>query len=172
MRASSFVVLLVWLGGCGYLPWSPGPDRVAAEFWDAVRVGELDRARTLSSRTSDDLLGQWQGRFSIEEIELGEALRNERSAIVNTSLVTMRGEFELRMSFQTHLVREERQWRVDVDRTRQDFAKAAIASAAARVRSAISEGMYELGEALEKGLRELEESLREALEDPEGERSL
>ncbi len=172
MRGATLIVLLVWLGGCGYLPGGSGPGEIAAEFWDAMRAGELDRARALSSRTSDDLLGRWQGRFSIEEIDLGETFQNERSAIVETSLVTMRGEFELRASFQTHLVREEREWRVDVDRTRQEFAKAAIASAAARVRGAIAEGMVELGEALEEGLRELEESLREALADPEGERSL
>lgn len=137
-----------------------------------MQTGELDRARELSSRTSDEFLGRWQGSFSIEKIALGETRRNDRSASVDTSLLTTRGDFELHTSFETHLVREDRQWRVDVGRTRQEFAKAAIAAAAARVRGAISEGMFELGEALEKGLRELEESLREALEEQDRKRSL
>jgi hypothetical protein len=158
--------------GCGLL--EDGPRGVATRFWEALEAGDLDGARRLASPTSADALDEWFTRQPLAEPVLGETLRNDRAAVVETALVVGRGEAPLHARFPTHLVRQDGAWRVDVDRTRRELAEALLAAGARRVQEAVAEGLNELGEALEQGTQELGDSLREALEElggePEGSR--
>ncbi len=172
MEYMSRTFRLAWLpvfllaGGCGWLPERSDPTEVATQFWDAVHAEDLDLAMEHASLLSSDLR-DWAEGYEIVEFVLGETLRNERSATVETSVLTALGDFEMHPRFLTHLVREDDVWKVDVDETQRDLAKGVVAAVTARVRGALAEGVHELGAALEEGLRELEKGMQNALEDLE-----
>ncbi len=165
--------MLAWLpilllgGGCGWLPERNDPAEVATQFWHAVHDENLDLAMERASRLSSDLRDGWAKDYEIKEFALGETLRNERAATVETSVLTALGDFEMRPRFRTHLVREDDVWKVDVDATQRDLARRVVAAVAARVRGALTESAHELGAALQQGLTELEEGLLKALEELE-----
>lgn len=138
---------------------------VAGRFWEAIESGDLEDARREASRISADALDAWFSDQSLGEATLGETLRNDTLAVVETSLSVGEGETPLQATFPTHLVREEGAWRIDVDRTRRELAQALFAAGALRVQEAINEGLDELGRALEQGARELDDALHEALEE-------
>ncbi len=163
-RLRRWLPLVLLAGGCGWLPERSDPAEVATQFWDAVQDEDLDLAMEHASLMSSDLR-DWAEDYEILEFTLGETLRNKKSAAVDTSVLTKLGDFEMRPRFQTHLVREENLWKVDVDETQRDLAKGVVAAVAGRVRGALAEGARELGSALEEGLRQLEEGMQDALED-------
>ena len=167
MRTLAWLPVLLLVGGCGWLPERSDPAEVATQFWDAVHREDLDLAMEHASLMSSDLRDGWAEDYEIKEFVLGETLRNERAATVETSVLTALGDGEMRPRFKTHLVREGDLWKVDVDQTQRDLAKGVVGAVATRVRGALTEGARELGAALEEGLRELEESLQDALEDLE-----
>lgn len=162
----AWLPVLLLAGGCGWLPERSDPAEVTTQFWDAMHAEDLDLAMEYASLLSSDLR-DWAENYEIREFALGETLRNERAATVETSVLTALGDFEMRPRFLTHLVREDDVWKVDVDETQRDLAKGVVAVVAARVRGALVEGVHELGAALEEGLRQLEEGMQDALEDLE-----
>lgn len=140
------------------------PEAVVAAFWAAISERDLERARAHASRVSAASVDEWGEGYEIRSVSLGQTLRNQSAAVVETSLTTGDDDgddaFELHPRFQTHLVLEDGAWRVDVTRTREDLDRAIIATAAARVRSALAEGAHEIGEALREGMDQLERALR------------
>ncbi len=163
-RVLSCLSVLLLAAGCGWLPERSDPTEVATQFWDAVQDEDLDLAMEHASLLSADLR-DWAEDYEIVEFTLGEVLKNENAATVETTVLTKLGDFEMRPRFQTHLVREDDGWKVDVDETQRKLAKGVVAAVATRVQGALAEGARELGTALEKGLRQLEEAMRDALED-------
>lgn len=141
-----------------------GPDAIARNFWEAVRAGDLERAAEYTSGGSARPLRRWGEAGAIEELRFGDTLSNERRASTETSLLTKAGDFELRVQFETRLVREAGLWKVDVERTREELSRGLIAAGMASAEHLIAEGLHELGEALELGAREAREALEEALE--------
>jgi len=156
---------LILLAACS--PSGPDARETASAFWAAVSSGDIDSARPFASRSSAASLDDWDRETRIREAVLGEVLSNEDHAMVETSLVTRRGEGEWSIALQTHLVREQGEWRVDVRRTREAVTQAQIAAGIEQVERAVATGVQEFGKALEEGVRELERSMREALEDLE-----
>ena len=166
VRTLAWLPVLLLAGGCGWLPERNDPAEVATQFWDAVHEDDLDLAMEHASLMSSDLR-DWAEDYEIVEFTLGETLRNERAATIETSVLTRLGEFEMRPRFLTHMVREGDLWKVDVDQTQRDLAKGVVTAVAGRVRGALVDGARELGSALEEGLRQLEEGMQDALEDLE-----
>ena len=164
MRACLLAVTIL-LAACS--PSGPDARETSRAFWAAVASGDLDSARALASRTSASDLDDWDRETRIRDAVLGEALTNESQAVVETSLVTERGEGELSLVLQTHLVREQGAWRVDVRHTRDELTQAQIAAGIEQVERAVAIGVQQFGKALEEGVREFERAMREALEELE-----
>ncbi len=105
----------------------------------------------------------------IDEVLLGETLQSERSAIVRTSLVTSIVESRHRTTFDTHLVREAQEWRVDVEATERELTAAIFAAGLRQIGEALGQGVQEFSAALEEGTAEMKRAIREALEELEEE---
>lgn len=150
---------------CGGAPETP--EEVTADFWRAVAGRDIARARERASSGTTHLVGSFLREAPIEDVLLGETLRDEGSASVSTSLTTRPGEQPLRVTFPTHLVREGDGWRVEVDRTHAAFQKAVFVGGMRELGDAVGRGARELGEAIDEGGREMERALREATEDPQ-----
>jgi hypothetical protein len=153
---------------CGAV--GPGPRQVTLEFWEALRTGDVAAAEALASvPTLRNVDGLARSR-GIEEVLLGEVLEGERSAIVRTSLATDLDGRPLHTTFDTHLVREQGRWRVDVAATERERMAAIFAGTVGLLGEAVGEGIDEFSEALEQGAAEISRAIREALEELEQDR--
>ncbi len=149
MRSSALLLLAAL--ACGGA--TAQPDQVAKRFWQDVERGDP----ALACRP---LAGDAEAR----QVSVGESLENESSALVTTSLTRRTAEGELRVTFYTHLVRDDAGWRVDCDRTRAELQKAVFVGGMRELGDALGRGARELGEAIDQGVREMDRAMREALE--------
>lgn len=160
--------LLLGLFACGSPP-TPA-DEVARSFWEAVAADDLEAAKGYVSRHSDPLSRASELPRNPRDILLGEVLKNERAAVVRTSMSTAEDEPPLKLSFETHLVLEDERWKVDLDATVEEVRRASVAAGMLLMSEIIGEGIHDLGEALQRGAGEVEEAIRDALEGSAGER--
>ena len=152
---------------CGALESSP--QQVCKRFWEALRAGDVATAEAHASAGSATLVEAMGKDRRIEEVRLGETLQSERSAIVRTSLVTTTEAGRQHSSFDTHLVRESDEWKVDVRATEREMTAAIFAASLRQIGEALGQGVQEFSEALEEGAEEMKRAIREALEELEAE---
>jgi hypothetical protein len=161
------VAALLLVFACG-VP-APAPQQVTEKFWEALRTGDVATARACASASSAMFVDTMSADRQIDEVLLGETLKSESSAIVRTSLVTSIEESQHRTTFDTHLVREAEEWKVDVRATERERTTAIFAGSMRQLGEALGEGVQEFSEALEEGAAEMKRALREALEELEEE---
>jgi hypothetical protein len=161
------VTALLLILACGGS--APSPQQVAEEFWEALRTGDTASARACASASSALLVAALGEDRRIEEIRLGETLSSERSAIVRTSLVTATEAGRQHTSFDTHLVRESEEWKVDVQATEREMTAAIFAASLRQIGEALGQGVQEFSEALEESAEEMKRAIREALDELEAE---
>jgi hypothetical protein len=148
---------------------APSPQQVAEQFWEALRTGDLATARARATAFSAPLVDAMGDERRIEEVQLGETLQSERSAIVRTSVVTATEAGQQRSHFDTHLVRESDEWKVDVRATEREMTAAIFAAGLRQIGETLGQGVQEFSEALEEGAEEMKRAIREALEELEAE---
>jgi len=163
-RLRPILALSAWLAlACGSS--APSPQQVTRDFWEAVRTGDSEAAQALATPGSARRIdGLAQGR-PIEEVLLGDTLEGEDAAIVHTSLVTSVNDSPIHTAFDTHLVREDGHWRVDVPATERALTAAIFASTVDLLGNAVGQGMREFSQAVDDGLAEISQAIREALEE-------
>ena len=105
------------------------------------------------------------GQGSIRDVLLGETLKNESTAIVRTSMTVTSEAGEILITLNTHLVREQGGWQVDVRETKAEMARAVWAGGMRQLGEALGESLHEFKVALERGVDQMREALREALEE-------
>jgi hypothetical protein len=147
---------------CGTLD---SPEDVARDFWEAMRVGDRELAATFVTDDSLRLLDEGISPDTMEEILFGEVLRNETAANVRTSMLTRDGDVELNIVFQTHLVLQQNEWKVDLGATQQEVTRATFSAGMKFVGEVIGQGIEEFGQVLEQGAAEVRDAIRNAIED-------
>jgi hypothetical protein len=162
------VAFLALAFACG--EFAPSPAQVTERFWEALRTGDVATARQYASASSAMRVTSLGGGRRIEEVRLGEALEGESSAIVRTSLATSTEKGRIHTTFDTQLVREAEEWRVDVAATEREWTTAVFASSMQLIGEVLGEGVQEFSEELEEGAAEIQRAIREALEELEKER--
>jgi hypothetical protein len=145
------------------------PEQVAERFWEALRTGDTQTARACATAASAPLVDNLLGERRIEEVQLGETLSSERSAIVRTSLVTATEADRQHSSFDTHLVREADEWKVDASATEREMTAAIFAASLRQIGEALGQGVQEFSQALEKSAEEMKQAIHEALEELDAE---
>jgi hypothetical protein len=148
---------------------APAPQQVTERFWEALRAGDLGTAKACASASSAMFVDAVGADRRIDEVLLGETLQGESSAVVRTSLVTSIDERRHLTTFDTHLVREGEEWKVDVRATERERTTATFAASMRQLGEALGEGVQDFSEALEAGAAEMKRALREALEELEEE---
>jgi hypothetical protein len=166
-RRGAFAAGVLLALACGV----PGasPQQVTERFWEALREGDVEAARGYASAASAARLDEMGRARQIEAVLLGEVLTGENSAIVRTSLTTSLDDHPIQTSFDTHLVREAGEWRVDVAATERELTSAIFASSLKQIGEAVGQGVQDFSEALEESTEEVKQAIREALEELERE---
>jgi hypothetical protein len=105
--------LLFLLSGCQTVST---PEQVTTEFWEAMADSDLNSARKYATRETQYLVNTQQ---SMEEatVKTEEALINGSNATVATFMTLKKSEINDVLSFDTVLLKENNQWKVDYQQT-------------------------------------------------------
>jgi hypothetical protein len=104
--------LLFLLSGCQTVST---PEQVTEEFWEAIADDDLDTARKYATRDTQYLVST-QSTLEDAAVKTETALINGANATVPT-LMTLKTDSKDVLSFDTVLLRENNQWKVDYQQT-------------------------------------------------------
>lgn len=169
--------LLFSLAGCIQ---SDTPKSVSEQFWEAVKIRDMESAKQLATWDTVDYLKYLKAeKLHPERFELGEVMQGETRAEVATTLYTQKqGKSGIKVPGVTVLVRTEQGWRVDVKRTLNSIVKHTIDNVFNQLNGfmqeglkeldkSLSESMDEVGRVLEEGAKELRKELSKPLFPPD-----
>jgi len=109
--------LLFLLSGCQAIST---PKQVTRAFWEAMAVGDVDAARQYTTEETQHLVTQQQ---NLEDamLKTGEVLIDGSNATVSTVLTLKKPQLNKDLSFDTILLKENDLWKVDYQRTLNNF---------------------------------------------------
>jgi len=105
--------LLLLLSGCQSVLT---PEQVTTEFWEAMVEGNLDSARKYATQETQ-LLVTKQQNMEDATLKTGVILIDGSNATVSTIITLKKPESNKVLSFDTVLLKENDQWKVDYHRT-------------------------------------------------------
>ncbi|TAK62052.1 hypothetical protein [Methylobacter sp.] len=105
--------LLLLLGGCQTVST---PEQVSTEFWEAMADGDLDSARKYATRDTQYLVNKQQNLEDVT-VKTETALIDGSNATVATFMTLKKSEIDDVLSFDTVLLKENNQWKVDYQQT-------------------------------------------------------
>lgn len=105
--------LLFLLSGCQAVLT---PEQVTTEFWEAMVEGNLDSARKYATQETQQLVTKQQN-MEDATLKTGVVLIDGSNATVSTIITLKKPESNKVLSFETVLLKENDQWKVDYHRT-------------------------------------------------------
>lgn len=133
--------------------------QVAQAFWDASKANDIALAKTFVSESSMFQMQEAKDDAPPGDVELGEVEVDGHVASVETVVSNLDDETPVDMEFETMLVRENGEWKVDMDRTTGSMMQGAFAAMAKAMGTAMT-GMAEgMADAFKEGFREMADSL-------------
>ncbi|MBL4782154.1 MAG: hypothetical protein JKX92_07925 [Porticoccaceae bacterium] len=164
------VLLALLLSACSESEQSAGPGDVAANFWQAMELGDRARAEQLvvpGSLDGSTMNFEADGN-RIDSISFAEAMASADMAAVPTTMEGVFNERSVKFSFDTRLVPVEGEWKVDFNTTSTGMMGAMLKQAMSTFGEVMAEGvgqaMNDIGSALSESADVLAESLREGFE--------
>ncbi len=154
------------------------PKSVADKYWQYLQAGNIAEAEKLISINSRSALAEHKNRMTtINQLKNGETV-----TVVSTTITTINPDNDYRHTetFNTTLVLQQGQWKVDVNRSQippapsaeeekmQQLAERLSESMQDNIESiddAMSEGMHMLNEALRDGSKEMGDSLLKLMDE-------
>ena len=166
----SLILMMYLIVGCNAKQATP--ESVAAEFWQAVIDRDMEKAKNMATWDSVDYLKYIRsGQLKPERYELGEVMRGDRSAVIETTLYSQpQGQASVRIPGRTALISTEHGWRVDLKQTIGSTLKETVGTVFDQLNNLMQEGLKgfdkqlsesvkEIGKALEKSAEELRDEL-------------
>ena len=105
--------LLLLLSGCQAVLT---PEQVTTEFWEAMVEGNLDSARKYATQETQQLVTKQQN-MEDATLKTGVILIDGSNATVSTIITLKKPESNKVLSFETVLLKENDQWKIDYHRT-------------------------------------------------------
>jgi len=109
--------LLFLLSGCQAIST---PKQVTTAFWEAMADGDVDAARQYATEETQHLVTQQQN-LEDATLKTGEVLIDGSNATVSTVLTLKKPQLNKDLSFDTVLLKENDLWKVDYQRTLNNF---------------------------------------------------
>jgi hypothetical protein len=111
------ISILIFLTGCqAALP----PEQVTTAFWEAMAEGNLDSARKYSTQETQHLVAE-QKNLEDAVVKTGAVLIDGANATVSTVITLKQSDNSKVLSFDTVLLKEHELWKVDYQRTLNNF---------------------------------------------------
>ena len=105
--------LLFMLSGCQAVLT---PEQVTLAFWEAMAQGNLESARKHATQETQHLVTKQQN-LEGASLKTGEIVIDGPNATVSTSMTLKKPESDKHLSFNTVLLKENDQWKVDYQQT-------------------------------------------------------
>lgn len=166
----SLMLMMFFIVGCNAKEATP--ESVAAEFWQAVIDKDMEKAKNMATWDSVDYLKYIRsGQLKPERYELGEVMRGDRTAVIETMLYSQpQGQASVKIPGRTALISTEHGWRVDLKQTIGSTLKETVGTVFDQLNNLMQEGLKgfdkqlsesvkEIGKALEKSAEELRDEL-------------
>lgn len=196
MKISTILTLLTCLSLAACQQANDTPTQVAEKYWHALKNGDIDSAKNLVAESTQAELDRYLALPQADRIALGDISFGTEQTTVTTLIseksetVTNQSEpvtTDIHHEFQTVLVLENGQWKIDAARTQLPAAKKpdesateeelsdslqknlesmdqALEQGADMLREFMQQGSEEMSESLLKGMNKMNETLREAIE--------
>ena len=142
-----------------------GPGDVAEAFWTASKAGDIELAKTYVAEGSKATMSDPGKSQSLREFSLGEVTVDGDRATVETTVAAE----EMELAFETVLIRQEGDWKVDLDATSDEMMKSLLGTTMGeftkKIGEAIGDAMGKSMKAVADGMAEGFEAMGEALTD-------
>jgi hypothetical protein len=143
---------------------------VAKEFWAALEDQNLEKAKSYATiETRNSLQLNEREENEDVEIEFGEVTVEDSQTRVQTTMRSIGEESETTIPLETVLVKEEGEWRVDVDQTMMSLFGGAMGRMMEGLGEAMKDGMEDMGKAMVEGMKgameEMEEEMSKSADD-------
>lgn len=189
VKLSSVMLTCINLSAC--IPANDTPSQVAEKYWHAVSTGNHEAARQLVSTESQQSFEQYAALPDADKITISQIKLGDERASVTSTINPVADNNEDNHSFQTQLVMENGQWKIDANHTQiprpvsstekqleelaEKFSKgfqknmdsldSTMSEGMQLLNELVREGSNEMSESMLKGMRDLNENLRESLEE-------
>ncbi len=118
VRLMGLLSLLFLLNGCQSVLT---PEQVTTVFWEAMAEGNLDSARNYATQETQHLVAKQQN-LEDATVKTGAILIDGFNATVATVMILKKPENNQDLSFDTVLLKENDLWKVDYQRTLNNFS--------------------------------------------------
>lgn len=153
----TYLTAVLFVTGCA---GGDDPRAVADAFWTASKDGDVELAKTyIAEGGNASIQDPNESGSSVGDFSLGESAIDGDRATVETT-VSSAGAQEMELSFQTVLVRQQGDWKVDLDQTTGEMMKSLFGGSMGDFAEKMGEAM---GEALGEGMKAMSEGLAEGL---------
>ena len=112
-KLTGLLSLLFLLSGCQTVST---PEQVTTEFWEAMANSDLNSARKYATQETQHLVTKQQN-MEDATVKAGATLIDGSDATVATTMTLKKPESNKVLSFDTVLLKENNQWKVDYQRT-------------------------------------------------------
>ncbi len=136
--------------------------QVAEAFWDASKAGDVELAQTYVSEFSTFKPNQSDNDSPPGDVKLGRIEVNGDEATVATTATGLNEETPFDVEFETALVLENGEWKVNMDKTAGSMMQGAFVAMAEAMGSAMSGLAEGMAGALNEGLENMGDSLADA----------
>lgn len=161
----SLFLIVFFLAGCDDKPKTP--ESVAAEFWQAVIDQDMEKAKALASWDSVDYLKYIRsGQLKPERYELGEVLKGDRTAVIETMLYSQpQGQASIKIPGRTVLLSTEHGWRVDLKETIGSTLKETVGTVFDQLNNLMQDGLKGLDQQLSESMKGLDKQLSDTMQE-------
>jgi len=136
--------------------------QVAEAFWDASKAGDMELAQTYVSESSTFRPNQSDNDSPPGDVKLGRVEVNGDEATVETIVTGLNEETPFDVEFETAMVLENGEWKVNMDKTAGSMMQGAFAAMAQAMGSAMSGLAEGMAGALKEGFESMGDSLASA----------
>ena len=166
-RQSILIILLTSFFLFGCTQPAENPKHIADTYWQLIQAGNAVEAENLISINSRPAYSKNNHRkTAIEQFSNSDA-----TTIVNTTITTTNPHSNLKQtqSFETYLVLQHGQWKVDASRTQIPASASATEQEMQQLAEELSESMQDniesIDEAMNQGMQMLNDALRDGSKD-------
>lgn len=140
------------------------PESVTKQFWQAMAEGDTDRAKKLASADSQRGVSK-HGQTEMTDLLFGDAVIDGGSARVPTAYQRSTANRDLVMKFDTVLVREDEQWKVEYDASMRSMLANSFNNLGTALQGNIEEMGDAVGEVVGEAMTEAAQEFNRALQD-------
>ena len=144
------------------------PRDVAGRYWQALKNGDNTTARSLVSTDSQEAFDAYIAKPADEKTAIGEVNLGTEQTTIITIVYPEGGSPDKFDTFDTVLILEDGQWKIDAERTivpRPAPSDRELDELADQLSDSMQENIDSMEEAMEQGLKMLDEALREGSRD-------